>query len=37
MKYKKYLSPEDQLKNMGYSPDHRLTSEIYMDRVEEKK
>ena len=37
MKYKRTESPEQQLRNMGYNPDVRIASEVYSDKVEEKK
>lgn len=37
MKYKKSLNPEEQLQEMGYNSDTRLASEIYSEKVEEKK
>lgn len=37
MKYKRYESPEEQLRNMGYDPDVRIAAEVYSDKVEERK
>ena len=37
LKYKRYESPEQQLRSMGYDPDVRVPSEVYSDKVEERK
>lgn len=37
MRYKKSINPEEQLQEMGYNSDTRLASEIYSEKVEEKK